>query len=84
MFRGDVVEACTSARAGTDAVAGGEGAFAAEGPARRAAEGRGCSGCAGNAASSRTGTLAGTETIGVDSRSGTALWGNGAATVFIN
>lgn len=76
MFRGDVVEACTSARAGTDGVAGGEGAFAAEG--------RGFPGCAGIPASPRTGTLAGTETIGVDSRSGTALWGNGAATVFPN
>jgi hypothetical protein len=48
MFSGGVLEVFSSARGGTDGegahdgVAGGEGAFAAGGPVRRAAEGTGC------------------------------------------
>ena len=100
MFNGGVLEAFSSARGGTDGegaydgVAGGEGAFAAGGPVRRATEGtasgKGSFDCTGNTSSPRAGTLSGTETIGVVSGSGpaisrsAALWGNGAATVFPN
>jgi hypothetical protein len=100
MFSGGVLEAFSSAQGGTDGegahdgVAGGDGAFAAGGPVRRAAGGtaggKGSFDCAGNTSSPRTGTLSGTETIGVVPGSGpaisggAALWGNGAATVFPN
>ena len=75
MFRGDVVEACTSARAGTDGVAGGEGAFAAEG--------RGFPGCAGIRLSAHRYTRRHRNDRGrFAQRYGTL--GNGAATVFPN
>jgi hypothetical protein len=60
--------------------------LAAEGTAK----GKGFFGCAGNNSSPRTGTLSGTETIGIVPGSGPAIfrdeaiWGNGAATVFGN
>ena len=100
MFSRGVLKAFSSMRGGTDAEgactsgAGDEVTFAAADPVRLAAEGtalgQGIFNSAGDMASPRTGTILGTEMIGLVpgcdpvTSPDAAIFGNGATTVFGN